>query len=117
MKELAKQLASLLSAGFAAACCLGVTAALSALTTIGAGFLINDAFLIPLYGVLLGLSLWLLHRSVRAHGKLAPFRLAVGGAVMAFLGLWLSTLLVYAGLAAMVGASVWDFASKMGKGH
>lgn len=117
MNDLAKQLASLLSAGFAAACCLGVTAALSALTAIGAGFLINDAFLIPLYGALLGLSLWLLHRSARAHGKLASFKLAMGGAVMAFLGLWLSPVVVYAGLAAMVGASFWDFAGKTARGR
>lgn len=57
MEALAKQLASTLGAAFAAACCLGVTAVLSLLTAIGAGFLINDAVLIPLYVAFLALSL------------------------------------------------------------
>ncbi|MEX1068333.1 MAG: MerC domain-containing protein, partial [Patescibacteria group bacterium] len=73
MTDLIKQLASSFGALFAGACCLGVTAALSVLTAIGAGFLINDAFLIPLYVVFLALSLWLLHRSAKGHGGLAPF--------------------------------------------
>lgn len=72
MSELLKQMGSTLGAAFAAACCLGVTAALSALTAIGAGFLINDAFLIPLYVLLLALSLWLLYRSAKAHRGLGP---------------------------------------------
>jgi mercuric ion transport protein len=66
--DLAKQLASTLSAAFAAACCLGVAAALSALAAVGAGFLINDAVLIPLYVAFLALSLWLLYRSANSSG-------------------------------------------------
>jgi len=71
MKELLKQCASVLGAGFAAACCLGVASALAVLSAVGAGFLIRDAILIPLYLFLLGLSAWLLYRSARAHGKLS----------------------------------------------
>lgn len=73
MNEFLKQIGSTLGAAFTAACCLGVAAALSALTAIGAGFLINDAFLIPLYVLLLALSLWLLYRSAKAHAGLVPF--------------------------------------------
>jgi mercuric ion transport protein len=109
MADLAKQLASTLGAAFAAACCLGATAALSALTAIGAGFLINDAFLIPLYSLLLALGLWLLYRSARAHGGLAPFWAGAGGALVALIGLWIHPLLVYGGLAAMVLANVADY--------
>lgn len=73
MREFAKQLASTVAAAFAAACCLGVTAIVSGLTAIGAGFLIKDAILIPLYVPLLALSVWLLHRSARAHDNLVAF--------------------------------------------
>lgn len=109
MKDLAQQLASTLGAMFAAACCLGVTAALSVLTAIGAGFLINDAFLIPLYVLFLALSLWLLYRSAKAHGGLAPFWLGAAGAAVALAGLWISPIMVYAGLLAIVAGNVADF--------
>ncbi|MEW5710162.1 MAG: MerC family mercury resistance protein [Pseudomonadota bacterium] len=112
LADLIKQFGSVLGASFAAACCLGVTAALSAVTAIGAGFLINDAFLIPLYGALLGLSVWLLYRSTRAHGSPAPFYLGLSGAIVALVGLWVGPFLVYGGLAAIVAGSVWDFQRK-----
>jgi mercuric ion transport protein len=109
MKDLVQQLASTLGAGFAAACCLGVTAAISALTAIGAGFLINDAVLIPLYVALLALSVWLLYRSAKTRGKLGPFWLGLTGAVLALAGLWISSILVYAGLLTVVVSSIADF--------
>lgn len=109
MNELLKQMGSTLAAAFAAACCLGVAAALSVLTAVGAGFLINDAFLIPLYVLLLALSLWLLYRSAKAHGGLAPFWVGAGGAAVALAGLWINPILVYAGLAAIIAGNVGDF--------
>ncbi|HXV09292.1 MAG TPA: MerC family mercury resistance protein [Burkholderiales bacterium] len=111
MKELIKQCGSTAGAAFAGACCLGVTGALSILTAIGAGFLINDAFLIPLFLVLLALSVWLLYGTSRAHGNLAPFWAGLAGAVIAFAGLWILPALVYAGLAVLIAGSVWDFRS------
>lgn len=109
MKEAFKQFAAVAGAGFAAACCLGATAALSALTAVGAGFLINDAFLIPIYVALLALSLWLLYRSARAHGDVAPFWLGLAGGLLAVAGLWIAPFLVYAGLATIIAGSLWDF--------
>ena len=109
MKELLKQSTSVAGAGFAGACCLGVPAALSVLTAIGAGFLINDAFLIPLYLGLMALSVWLLYSSTRSHGSLAPFWTGLAGALLAFAGLWVLPALVYAGLAVLITSSVWDF--------
>lgn len=109
MKELLKQFASVLGAGFAAACCLGVTSVLAVLSAVGAGFLIHDAFLIPFYLLMLGLSAWLLYRSARAHGNLTPFWAGSGGLAAAFVGLWISPVLVYAGLATLIAGSVWDF--------
>ena len=109
MKGLLKQCSSVAGASFAGACCLGVQAALSVLTAIGAGFLINDAFLIPLYLGLLAVSAWLLFSSARSHNNLAPFWAGLGGAIVAFAGLWILPALVYAGLAVLIGSSVWDF--------
>lgn len=109
MKELLKQCTSIAGAGFAGACCLGVPAALSVLTAIGAGFLINDAFLIPMYLGLLGLSVWLLYSTARSHGNLTPFYVGLGGALVAFAGLWILPALVYAGLTVLISGSVWDF--------
>lgn len=109
MKELFKQRTSVAGAGFAAACCLGITGALSVLAAIGAGFLINGAFLIPLYLGLLGLSVWLLYRSARSHGRLVPFWAGLVGALVAFAALWVSAAWVYAGLAALIASNLWDF--------
>lgn len=75
----------------------------------GAGFLINDAMLIPLFIALLALSLWLLFRSARAHRNLRPVYAAGAGALAALAGLWTSTIVLFAGLAVMVGASLWDY--------
>jgi hypothetical protein len=111
MKELCKQCTAIAGAGFAGACCLGVTAALSVLTAIGAGFLIHDAFLVPLYLGLLALSVWFLYRSARTHGRAAAFRAGLTGAIVAFAGLWIHPALVYAGLAALISGSLWDFRS------
>lgn len=109
MKELLKQCTSVGGAGFAGACCLGVSGALSLLTAIGAGFLNNDAFLIPLYLGLLALSVWLLYSSARSHGYLTPFWTGLAGALVAFAGLWILPALVYAGLAVLIASSVWDY--------
>lgn len=109
MKELLKQFSSVAGAGFAGACCLGVTGALSLLSAIGAGFLVNDAFLIPLYLGLLVLSVWLLYSSARSHSNLAPFWVGLAGALVAFAGLWILPGLVYVGLAVLVAGSAWDF--------
>lgn len=110
MNELAKQLGSMVGTTFAAICCLGVGWALAALSAIGAGFLINDVFLIPLFVAFLGLNLWLLWRSTRRHGDRRALYLSGAGAVAALGGLFVSPAVVYAGLAAMIGASFWDFA-------
>ncbi|MGH8690506.1 MAG: MerC domain-containing protein [Burkholderiales bacterium] len=116
MSELAKQLSSMVGATFAGICCLGVGWALAALSAIGAGFLINDAFLIPLFLAFVALSLWLLWRSTRRHGDRRPIYLAGAGAVAALAGLFIAPGVVYAGLASMVAASGWDLVAARRKG-
>lgn len=85
MSELFRQLASNFGAAFAAVCCAGASWALAALTAVGAGFLVNDAVLIPLYAALLALSVWFLHRTA---------------------GLWTWLAAIWAGLGALIAAKV-----------
>lgn len=115
MKDFLKQLSAIAGAAVAAACCLGVAAVLSALGAAGLGLLARDAYLLPVFVALAGLSLWLLLGSARRHGSLAPFWLALAGGIAGAAGLWLLVTgfyprawPVYAGLAALVAGSVWD---------
>jgi mercuric ion transport protein len=116
MKDLLKQFSGMIGAGVAAACCLGISAVLAAVGAVGLGFLVHDAYLFPIFVGFVGFSLWLLYRSARDHGNLAPFWLAMTGSVFAAAGLWLLVTgiypinwSVYAGLAVLVAGSVWDF--------
>lgn len=116
MKNLIKQFSGLIGAGVAAACCLGVSAVLAAVGAVGLGFLIHDAYLFPIFVGFVGLSLWLLFRSARGHGRLAPFWFALVGGLFATAGLWLLVTglypinwSVYTGLTALVAGSGWDF--------
>jgi len=115
MKDLIKQFSSIFGAGIAAACCLGVQVVLAAVGAAGLGFLINDAYLVPIFVAFVALTLWLLYRSARAHQYLAPFWVALAGGLVGGIGLWLMVTgfyptpwLVYFGLAALVAASIWN---------
>ena len=116
MKDLIKQFSSLIGAGVAAACCLGISAVLAAVGAVGLGFLVHDAYLFPIFVGFAGLSLWLLYRSARGHGALAPFWLSLAGGLFGAAGLWLLVTgtyplnwSVYTGLAVLVTGSIWDF--------
>ena len=116
MKALLKQLGSLVGAGVAAACCLGLPVVLSALGAAGLGFLIRDAYLVPIFAGFAALNLWTLFRSARSHGRLEPFWLGLAGGVVGAAALFLlvtgifpHALPVYGGLALLVAGSVWDF--------
>ena len=116
MTALIKQFATLVGAAVAAACCLGIPAVLAALGTVGLGFIVHDAYLFPLYVGFAGLSLWLLYRSARQHGSMAPFWMSLGGAAFGGTALWLMVTgvfpqpwAVYVGLMVLVTGSIWDF--------
>lgn len=109
MTELLKQLSSSIGAAFAAVCCFGAGWALAALSAIGAGFLINDAILVPLYAAFIAMSAWLLWPSAHGRGDLRPFYVGLAGGIAALAGVFPSSVVVFAGLATMVGASLWDF--------
>ncbi|MGQ0835539.1 MAG: BufA2 family periplasmic bufferin-type metallophore [Gammaproteobacteria bacterium] len=115
MKDLLKQFGSLIGAGVAAACCLGVPLVLSTLGAVGLGFIIHDAYLLPLFVGFIALSLWTLYRSARKHTRMQPFWLALLGGIVSSIGLWLLVTSsyphdwpIYVGLALLVSGSVWD---------
>lgn len=94
---------------FAALCCLGFPAVLSIVSSIGLGFVINDAILIPVLLVFLAVALLGLYLGMRAHHE--PWALALGalsaGAVgLVFLGIVPNLVLAYVGMAGLVVASV-----------
>ncbi len=116
MNAFFKQFAGLIGAGIAAACCLGLPVVLTMLGAAGLGFLVHDAYLLPIFVGFVSLSLWLLYRSARAHGSLAPFWLSLLGAIIGSAALWFMVTglhpmpwLVYVGLGILVAGSVWDY--------
>lgn len=99
---------------FAALCCLGFPAALSLLSAIGLGFLINDAVLLPVLALFLALTLYGLWRGFRRHGSRVPLGFGTVGAVVLAAAIWFSSLLAGLSLAIIVAATflnVW-FAHK-----
>jgi len=115
MKDFFKQFAGLIGAGVAAACCLGLPVVLSMLGAAGLGFLVHDAYLFPLFVGFVGVSLFMLYRSARAHGRLAPFWLSLSGGILGSAALWFMVTglhplpwLVYVGLGILVAGSLWD---------
>lgn len=103
-----KQISGSVGSVFAGACCLGFAPFLAGLSAIGAGFLINDLILIPLFVVFLGITLWGLWTSRKKHGHPGPFFFGTAAALTAFAALWFFVPLSYAGLATLVATSVWD---------
>lgn len=115
MKDLIKQFSSIFGAAIAAACCLGVQVVLAAVGAAGLGFLINDAYLVPIFAAFVALTSWLLYRSARAHHYLVPFWVGLVGGLVGGIGLWLMVTgfyptpwPVYLGLGALIAASVWN---------
>ncbi len=99
-----------LGATVAALCCAGAPAVLGALSAAGLGVLVNDAILLPLVAMALGVALWGLWRGTERHGSRGALLLGGVGAALLVLGIFLYPL-VYAGVAAMLGAAVWNTAA------
>jgi mercuric ion transport protein len=116
MKYFLEQIASMTGAGISAACCLGIPLVLSAVSAVGLGFLIQDAYLLPIFAGFVGLTQWIQYRTARQYQHFGPFwlSLAGGGIAIVSLGLLLTGVygapwLVYLGTSALVGASIWGF--------
>ena len=98
----------LVGSALALLCCAGFVPVLGALSAIGLGFLIKDAVLIPLLVLALGLTLWGLSHGRRCHGRTAPWVVGLVASALTVSGLFLWVPLAFAGLAAVVMASVWN---------
>ncbi len=98
----------LFGSGFALLCCAGVASALGLLSAVGLGFLIHDAFLIPLLIVALGVTGWGLWQGRCCHGRGSPLLFGLGGATLAVGGLFLWVPIAFVGFAAVILASVWN---------
>jgi len=116
VKAFFKQFGSIFGAGVAAACCLGISVVLTAVGAVGLGFLVQDAYLLPIFVGFVGFSVWSLYRSARGHGQLAPFWLGLASAIISSIALFLMVTglfpihwLVYVSLAGLVASSIWDF--------
>ena len=84
------------------------------LSTIGLGFLINDAVLIPLLVAFLGVTLWGLYLGKSRHGSWAP--LAIGALAAVLVGASVgvgSGLLGALGIGGLVAASAVNVALRM----
>ncbi len=103
---------------FAALCCLGAPALVSILTAIGAGFLINDAILMPLLGVSLLLAAAGLYLGVRHHGSWVAFAAGVVSAVGTFVFIAVATnkVLAYISIAGLVTASLLNIWLRVKRG-
>ena len=66
----------------AALCCLGYPALLAIISSVGLGFLIRDAVLIPLLIAFLALALFGLYRGMQRHHRWQALGLASAGALV-----------------------------------
>ncbi len=103
-----KQIVGSMGSALSGACCLGFAPFIAGLSAIGAGFLVNDLVLIPVFVVFLGITLWALWTSRKRHERDGPFFLGTAAAIVAFAALWFFVPLAYLGLATLIAASVWD---------
>lgn len=115
MNNFFKQFASVVGAGIAAACCLGLPVILAAIGAMGLGFIVHDAYLFPIFAGFISLTLWLLYQSSKNHYNLKPFWLSLTGGIVAIITLWLMITgvyplpeLVYVSLIVLLAGSVWD---------
>ena len=115
MKYLVGQLFSLLGAGLAAACCLGIPIIIVAFSAIGLGFLIHDAILVPLFIGFIALTLFLLYRAGRQYHLIKIFYLGVTGGLLSIIGLILLMYgitpiawLIYLGLFVLLVSCFWN---------
>lgn len=120
MKDLLKQFSGLLGTGFAAACCLGLPVVLSAVGAVGLSFIINDAYLMPLFAAFVLFTLWQLHGSAKKHSNMRPFWLSTVSGVISIVVLFFMVTGIYPlpvviglGLFGLVSGSVWDFINSL----
>jgi mercuric ion transport protein len=78
--------AGVAAATCAALCCAGAPIIVSILSAAGLSFLRNDAILLPIIAIALGVALWGFWRRRRVHRVSGPFVLGAVGAVVLVTG-------------------------------
>lgn len=101
-------LGGLLGSGFTLLCCAGAAPVLGLLSAAGLGFLINDAVLVPLLAVALGVTAWGLRQGRRCHGQASALLFGLVGAAVTVGGLYLWLPLAFAGFGVVILTSVWN---------
>lgn len=91
-----------------ALCLAGVEAVTGTLRTLGLGFLLEDAVLLPLLGGLLGAAVWSLAVDRRYHRVAGPTVTSLAAAGLVFAGVWLGPAPALAGAGLLAGAAVWN---------
>lgn len=114
-KQILGQFSGLFGSLFAAACCLGLPVVLAALGALGLGFLVQDAYLMPIFAAFVLFTLWQLYRSMQRHGVKSAFWLGALAAFSGLVSMWLTVTGIYPlnaliiiSLLLLVGASLWD---------
>lgn len=93
-----------------AACPACITAYAGALAALGVGFFFNARVQMPLILVFLALSLASIAWSIRSHRRPGPLVAALVGSAAVLIGrlTWSLPPVVYAGVALLLGASLWN---------
>ncbi len=105
--------AGAVAATCAALCCAGAPIVVSVLAATGLGFLRNDAILLPVIAIAIGIALWGLGRGSLIHGCKRPLILgAIGSLALAagvvFLHGTVAKACIGAGAIALLASTVWN---------
>lgn len=95
-------------------CCLGLGPLIALLSAVGIGFVVNDAVLLPLLFVFLILGAVGLILSYQRHRKPCSLMLHISGGILivGFVFVLYYPLLVWIGMAAVIGAPISDFLTR-----
>lgn len=105
--------AGAVAATCAALCCAGAPIIVSVLSATGLSFLRNDAILLPVIMVALGVALYGYWKGRSLHGSAGPFVLGVLGSIALVLGVvrlhgMTSKVFIGGGAIALLVATVWN---------
>jgi hypothetical protein len=105
--------AGVVAATCAALCCAGAPIIVSILAATGLSFLRNDAILLPIIGIALGVALWGFWIRRRIHRASGPFILGIVGSValvagVVFLHGMSAKVFIGAATIALFAATIWN---------
>lgn len=84
------------------------------MSAVGLGFLVNERMLAPLILVFLAIGVFGVAWSTRRHGEPGPLVLTVLGSIAVVVGrlIWSVPIVLYGGIAILLGASLWNLLAK-----